>query len=152
VEQDRGDESSLVARLRAGDEDAFRTLLDTYDSSLRRVARGYVSTDAAADEVVQDTWIGVLRGIDRFEGRSSLKTWMFRILLNTARTRATRARRSVPFSSLVTDGDDPPTIEAGRFQGPEGEYPGHWIALPTRWHDDPEVRAAAHETLAVVAA
>ena len=110
----------------------------------------YVATDAAADEVVQDTWLGVLRGIDRFEQRSSLKTWIFRILMNIARTgaRATsaacRSRASDPRTTTT------PTIAADRFQGPDGRYPGHWAAFPTRWHDHPEVRALGHETLAVV--
>ena len=145
-------DGELVARLRAGDEDAFRELIDRYDAPLRRVARGYVATDAAAEEVVADTWLGVLRGIDRFEQRSSLKTWIFRILMNIARTRGARDKRSVPFSSLgPSDGDDgAPTIAADRFQGPDGRYPGHWAAFPTRWHDHPEVRALGHETLRVV--
>ncbi len=147
-----GSDDDLVARLRAGDEDAFRELLDRYDAPLRRVARTYVATDTAADEVVQDTWLGVLRGIDRFEQRSSLKTWIFRILMNIARTRGTRDKRSVPFSSLGPEGDDEPTIAADRFQGPDGRYPGHWSAFPTRWHDHPEIRAVAHETLDVVRA
>ena len=147
-----GEDDALVARLRAGDEAAFGELLDRYDAPLRRVARTYVSTDAAADEVVQDTWLGVLRGIDRFEQRSSLKTWIFRILMNIARTRGARDKRSVPFSSLARDeGDgDTPTIAPERFQGPDGRYPGHWSAFPARWHDHPEVRAVGHETLAVV--
>ncbi|MGZ4678461.1 MAG: RNA polymerase sigma factor [Acidimicrobiia bacterium] len=146
------DESELVARLRAGDEAAFRTLVDRYDAPLRRTARTYVATDAAADEVVQDTWLGVLRGIDRFEARSSLKTWIFRILMNIARTRGSRDKRSVPFSSLGSGDDDErdPTIAAERFQGPDGRYPGHWAQFPTRWHDHPEIRSVAHETLAVV--
>jgi RNA polymerase sigma-70 factor (ECF subfamily) len=144
-------DAALVERLRAGDEDAFRLLLDRYDAPLRRVARTYVATDTAADEVVQDTWLGVLRGIDRFEQRSSLKTWIFRILMNIARTRGTRDKRSVPFSSLGSDDeDDGPTIAPERFQGPDGRYPGHWAAFPNRWHDHPEIRAVAHETLGVV--
>ena len=145
-------DGELVARLRAGDEDAFRELIDRYDAPLRRVARGYVATDAAAEEVVADTWLGVLKGIDRFEQRSSLKTWIFRILMNIARTRGARDKRSVPFSSLgPDDGDDgAPTIAADRFQGPDGRYPGHWAAFPARWHDHPEVRALGHETLRVV--
>lgn len=148
TEEGSTDDAALVARLRAGDDDAFRELIDTYHDSLRRVARTYVHTDAAAEEVVQDTWVGVLRGIDRFESRSSLKTWIFRILMNIARTRGTRDRRSVPFSSLGPD--DAATIEPERFQGPDGRYPGHWREFPSRWHDLPELRATAQETLAVV--
>ena len=145
-----GEDDDLVARLRAGDEDAFAELLDRYDAALRRVARTYVATDSAAEEVVADTWLGVLKGIDRFEQRSSLKTWIFRILMNIARTRGTRDKRSVPFSSLGPEDEDAPTIAADRFQGPDGRYPGHWSAFPTRWHDQPEIRSVAHETLGVV--
>ena len=143
-------DDELVTRLRAGDEDAFREVLDRYDAPLRRVARTYVATDAAADDVVQDTWVGVLRGIDRFEQRSSLKTWIFRILMNIARTRGSRDKRSVPFSSLGPGEEDAPTIAADRFQSPDGRYPGHWGAFPSRWHDHPEIRTLAHETLRVV--
>jgi RNA polymerase sigma-70 factor (ECF subfamily) len=146
------DESELVARLRAGDEDAFADLLDRYDALLRRLARRYVSTDAAADEVVGDTWLGVVRGIGRFEGRSSLKTWIVRILMNVARTRGVRDKRTVPFSSLANpdeEGSDP-TIPPERFQPAGDPYPGHWREFPSRWHDQPEVRALGNETLGVV--
>ena len=148
-------DTELVNQLRAGDEDAFRSLLARYDAPLRRAARSYVATDAAAEEVVQDTWLGVLRGIDRFEGRSSLKTWIFRIMMNVARTRGTRDKRSIPFSSLAGNGADgagegEPTIAPERFQGPDGRHPGHWATFPTRWHDHPEIRSVAHETLTVV--
>jgi RNA polymerase sigma-70 factor (ECF subfamily) len=146
------DESELVARLRRGDEDAFVDLVDRYDPLLRRLARRYVATDAAADEVVGDTWLGVVRGIDRFEGRSSLKTWIVRIMMNIARTRGTRDKRTVPFSSLVHPDDEgaEPTIPPERFRTAADPYPGHWREFPSRWHDHPEVRALGAETLAVV--
>ena len=144
------DERELVARLRTGDEDAFRAVIDQFDHQLRRVARTYVATDAAADEVVQDTWVGVVRGIDRFEQRSSLKTWIFRILMNIARTRGTRDKRSIPFSSLAGDDETEATVDPARFQTAAGPHPGHWAAFPTRWHDQPEIRAVGHETLSVV--
>ena len=147
---DYSDDDVLVAALRARDEDAFAWLLDRYSGSLRRLARAHVSNDAAADEVVSEAWLAVITGIDRFEQRSSLKTWIFRILMNIARTRGTRDKRSVPFSSLGPEDDDGPTIAADRFQGPDGRYPGHWSAFPTRWHDQPEIRSVAHETLGVV--
>lgn len=104
------------------------------------------------DEVVQDVWVGVLRGIDRFEQRSSLKTWIYRILLNIARTRGVRDKRSIPFSSLGGGDDDGPTFAAERFQTASGPYPGHWAAFPTRGHDQPELRAVGHETIGVVRA
>ena len=143
-------DDELVARLKAGDELAFRSLIDEFAAPLRRLARSYVATDAAADEVVQDTWVGVLRGIDRFEQRSSLKTWIYRILLNTARTRGVRDKRTVPFASLASDDDDGPAFTPDRFHDAGGPHPGHWAAFPARWHDHPEIRAVGHETLAVV--
>ena len=143
-------DDDLVTRLRAGDEAAFRDLITEFDAPLRRVARTYVATDAAADEVVQDVWVGVLRGIDRFEQRSSLKTWIYRILLNIARTRGVRDKRSIPFSSLGKDDPDGPTFEPERFQNASGPHPGHWSAFPARWHDQPEIRAVGHETITVV--
>src|SRR5262245_23108100 len=91
------DDGSVVDALRRGDEDAFARLVDRYHPSLRRVARLYIANSAVADEVVQDTWLGVIQGISAFERRSSLKTWMFRILINRAKTRAAREGRSVPF-------------------------------------------------------
>ncbi|HEX9257139.1 MAG TPA: sigma factor, partial [Actinomycetota bacterium] len=103
------DDLALVERLRAGDEAAFMMLVDELGPSMRRVARMYVSSDTVADEVVQDAWLGVLKGLEGFEGRSSLRTWVFRILVNTAKTRGQRESRSVPFSSLAGDDLDQPT-------------------------------------------
>ena len=98
----------------SGDESAFRALIEMYHAMLVRVARMYVSTQAVAEEVAQETWLAVLQGIDRFEGRSSLKTWIFRILTNRAKTRGIREGRSLPFSSLEAD---EPAVEADRFHG-----------------------------------
>jgi RNA polymerase sigma-70 factor (ECF subfamily) len=114
------DEARLLERLRAGDEAAFAELVDRYDGPLRRLARTFVRTDAQADDVVQETWLGVVRGLDRFEGRASLKTWLFRILVNRARTRAVREARSTPFSSLRPQ-DDEPAVDPDAF-GPEGMW------------------------------
>lgn len=93
-------ELNLIEALRQGDEDAFGRLVDQYHTSLRRVARLYVSNRAVADEVVQDTWVGVIQGLWAFEGRSSLRTWVFRILINHAKTRAVREGRTVPFAGV----------------------------------------------------
>jgi RNA polymerase sigma-70 factor, ECF subfamily len=137
-------DAALLERLRAGDESAFETLLSRHDAAMRRVARTFVRTDSAADEVVQDAWLGVLRGLDGFEGRSSLRTWIFQILLNNARTRGQRERRTLPFSSLRRsnqEGRDEPAVDADRFQGRRGEYPGHWARPPAEW-DSPEERLA----------
>jgi RNA polymerase sigma-70 factor, ECF subfamily len=94
------EESALVARLRAGDEEAFARLVSKYYGPLVRLAMSFVSERSAAEEVVQETWLGVIRGLSTFEGRSSLKTWIFRILANQARTRGKREARSIPFSSM----------------------------------------------------
>src|SRR5256885_10332082 len=119
-------DANLVERLRAGDEEAFMELIRSLNPSLLRVARMFVPTAALAEDVVQETWLAVLNGIDRFEGRSSLKTWIFRILTNTAKTRGERERRSVPFSSLDTEqGGFEPAVERARFTGS-----GHPGGLP----------------------
>jgi RNA polymerase sigma-70 factor, ECF subfamily len=125
------DESALLERLRAGDESAFAALLERHDAALRRVARTFVRTDSAADEVVQETWLGVVRGLSGFAGRSSLRTWIFRILVNQARTRAVRDARSVPFSAI--EGGDRPAVEPAAF-GPDGR----WTSAPPRLDTDPE--------------
>lgn len=139
-------DSQLVARLRAGDEDAFVELVDLYGASLLGVARIYVKDRAAAEEVVQETWLGVLQGIDRFEGRSSLKTWIFRILTNRAKTRGERESRTVPFSALA--GGDEPSVDPDRFLGPEDSKPGAWASPPRDW---PQDRLLERETLDVIA-
>jgi RNA polymerase sigma-70 factor (ECF subfamily) len=114
-----------------------------------RVARMFVSSRAVAEEVVQEAWLGVLKGIERFEGRSSLKTWIFRILTNTAKTRALREGRSIPFSSLAGD-DEPGGVEPERFLGDDTRFPGHWAAPPQRWDTSPEGRLLATETLDLI--
>ncbi len=139
----------LIARLRDGDEAAFAELVDMYHASMLRLARSFVSDRAVAEEVVQETWLGVIRGIDRFEGRSSLKTWLFRILTNTAKKRGVRERRSVPFSSLAGP-DDEAAVDADRFL-PEGhQWAGHWAAPPPSWGPAPEERLLAGEARAVI--
>ena len=117
--------------MRAGDERAFEALVARYDGGLRRVARTFVRTPSAVDDVVQETWLGVLRSLDTFEGRSSLRTWMFSILLNQARTRARRDARSLPFSALETE--DHPTVDPSAFGAD-----GRWASAPARLDGDPE--------------
>jgi RNA polymerase sigma-70 factor, ECF subfamily len=142
-------DAEIVEALRAGDEATFATLVTQYGASMLRVAQMYVRTRAVAEEVVQDAWLGVLRGIGSFEGRSSLKTWIFRILTNTAKTRGEREGRSVPFSALE-GGDDEAAVEPERFQI-EGRWAGHWAAPPSPWTDIPENRLLSTETREVVA-
>jgi RNA polymerase sigma-70 factor, ECF subfamily len=125
------DDQVLLERIRAGDERAFETLVARYDGGLRRVARTFVRTSSAVDDVVQETWLGVLRGLHAFEGRSSLRTWIFSILVNQARSRAKRDARSLPFSALETD--DGPTVDPAAFGGD-----GRWTSAPARLDGDPE--------------
>lgn len=147
-------EAELIERLRAGDEAAFEALVEMYYPAMLRVAQMYVSGRTAAEDVIQETWLGVLQGIDRFEGRSSLKTWIFRILTNTAKTRAVRDGRSVPFSALAADevDDAEPAVDPDRFLGAAGVHPGSWLAsaAPRSWAGEPEDRLLSDETRDVI--
>jgi RNA polymerase sigma-70 factor (ECF subfamily) len=151
--QDRtaAEETELLARLRAGDERAFETLVARHYPTMLAVARHYVKTRAVAEEVVQEAWLGVLNGIDRFEGRSSLRTWILRILVNTAKTRGAREARSVPFASLAPEGDER-AVEPERFRSADDPFPGHWRAYPGNWQRLPDEALAERETLDVVLA
>src|SRR4051795_5523792 len=113
-------DAEIVAALRRGDQAVFAELVDAYSPGLLRMAQMYVRDRAVAEEVVQETWIGVLRGIDRFEGRSSLKTWIFRILMNTAKTRGQRESRSIPFSAA--GGDDDSSVDPDRFLDADHQF------------------------------
>ena len=143
-------EAQLVDALRAGDEVAFAQLVREYQPSLVRVARIYVSTQAAAEEVAAETWLAVLNGIGRFEGRSSLKTWIFRILTNIAKTRAQRDGRTLPFSALQDPGRVPEAaLDADRFLDPEHpRWPGHWAVRPEPWPEDAVIAAETQARLA----
>ena len=144
------DDLALVERLSAGDESAFMSLVDHLQPSMLRVARMYVSTAAVAEEVVQETWLGVLRGLDSFQGRSSLRTWIFRILTNIAKTRGQREGRSLPFASLAGDDLDAPAVDPDRFHNPQASSRGAWSTLPDDWTGIPEDRLLGRETLAVI--
>lgn len=131
------DERDLVDRLRSGDEAAFRGLVERYHQPLVRLALTYVSRPDVAEEVVQDTWIGVIRGIGKFEARSSVKTWIFRILTYQAMSGGKRERRTIPFSVLAAreaEGNEP-AVDPSRFRGPEDPYVGGWIEHPDPWGD-----------------
>ena len=144
-------EAALVARLRAGDEAAFAFLVDMYGRSMLRVARLYVRDRAAAEEVVADTWLAVLRGIDRFEGRSSLRTWIFSILVNLAKTRGVRESRTVPFSALAGDDAESgePSVPGDRFLPAGSPWPGTWSSGPAQWNA-PLQRLLSQETRGVI--
>lgn len=149
------DEQSLIAALQRREEGAFLALVERYHGSLLRVAAGFVKSWAEAEEVAQDTWLGVLRGLEGFEGRSSFKTWLFRILVNRARTRARREARTVPFSDLhddaIEDERPEPAVPAARFRGPGDPYVGHWAVPPQSWGESPEQQLLSKETQAVIA-
>lgn len=138
----------LVEALRRGDEAAFVSLLDRYHTSLLRLALMYTSSQTLAEEIVQETWIGVLQGIQRFEGRSSLKTWIYRILINQAKKRAQREDRQIPFSALWEPEAEPdePAVAPERFNPAGTAWAGHWTSLPERWDDFPESRLLSQET------
>ena len=129
------EERELLSRLRAGDERAFAALVDRCHGTMLAVAQAHVRTRASAEEVVQEAWLGVIRGLDRFEGRSSLRTWILRIVVNTAKTRGVREARSLPFASLEPDD---PAVPPDRFRGPEDQYTGGWKVFPANWQLLPE--------------
>lgn len=148
VPRARPDDLRVVEKLRGGDEEAFTDLVNRYHASMLRLATAYVTERSVAEEVVQDTWMGVLEGLDRFEGRSSLKTWIFSILTNKAKTRGVRERRSIPVSSLTADdGDgDEPAVDPSRFQS-SGHWQDYWSAYPESWDDKtPEKRLLDQES------
>jgi RNA polymerase sigma-70 factor, ECF subfamily len=128
----------LVAGLRSGDEATFVLLVDAWSGSMIRLARGFVSTDASAEEVMQDTWLAVIRGVDGFLGSSSLRTWAYRILVNTAKKRGIKEKRTVPWTSVDPDGG--PTVDPSRFRGAGEQFPGHWREFPEPWVLDGELR------------
>jgi RNA polymerase sigma-70 factor (ECF subfamily) len=141
------EDAQLVDGLRARDEAAFAALIRMYGAGMLRVARMYVSSRAVAEEVVQEAWLAVLKGIDRFEGRSSLKTWLFRIVANVAKTRGVREARSAPFSSFANDES---TVSPERFLDAGERFPGHWAVPPASWAGIPEDRLLATETMDLI--
>ena len=143
------DDTQLLARLRAGDGDAFDALVDKYHGRLKRLARMFVSTDASAEEVVQDTWVAVLDGLASFEERSALGTWISRILVNRAKTKGVREARTTPFSAM-RDGDEHSeelsVVDAARFNAN-----GKWRAPPIRWEDEtPEKLVGNQEAMVLL--
>lgn len=143
-------DQELITRLRAGDENTFAQLVDQYNASMVRIAAIYVNEYAVAEEVVQDTWIAVLKGLERFEGRSSFKTWVFTILTNRAKTRATRESRYIPLE-LSDEPDDGASI-SNHFHVPPrvdlSAYEHGWV--PPSWDNIPETRLLGHETRDII--
>jgi RNA polymerase sigma-70 factor (ECF subfamily) len=140
-------DAALLERLRRGDEDAFRALVEEHGPFLMRLVMMHVPSRAIAEEVVQDTWLAALNGLDRFEGRSMLRTWLASIALNKARTRGTREGRILPFALLRRRYEEGggPALDPDRFQGKRGERPGWWASPPVAW-EDPQSRLEANET------
>lgn len=136
-------EAELLTRLRKGDEATFVAVLDEWSRGMVRAARAYVASDEAAQDVVQETWLAIIRGLDQFEGRSSLRTWAYRILINIARTQGVKDRRTVAWSSLVPE-EVGPTVDPSRFRGPQDPYTGHWREKPATW-PSPETEIVSRE-------
>lgn len=137
---------AILERLRAGDEAAFIMLVERHQAAMLRIAQMYVSTRAVAEEVVQEAWLGIVKGLAKFEGRSSLRTWMYRIVANIAKTRGRAEGRTVPFSSLAGDETDT-GVDPRWFQDADGRAPGAWRTHPNDWSVIPEDRLLGNETL-----
>jgi RNA polymerase sigma-70 factor, ECF subfamily len=142
------DETSLIAALRDGDEAAFARLVDQHAPAMLRVARGYVPTREIAEEVVQETWIALLKGIDNFEGRSSLRTWLFTVMINIAKARGIRERRDADAAVAAFTGG---TVDPARFRDSDDPYPGHWKEgdEPSPFPETPEGSVLGHELVGV---
>lgn len=147
-------ELELLAALRRRDESTFSRLVGMYHNSLIRVARMYVGSEAVAEEVVQEAWVGVLKGLDRFEGRCTLKTWIFQIMINQAKTRGERESRMIPFSAMFDAQTDPgePAVDPSQFTENDPEWPGGWVSQPRKWGTTPEQSLLSREFRAVLEA
>jgi RNA polymerase sigma-70 factor (ECF subfamily) len=143
-------DAEVVAALKRGDQAVYRELVDALTPGLMRMALMFVRDRAVAEEVVQETWIGVLRGIDRFEGRSRLKTWIYRILINTAKTRGQRESRSIPFSAAARD--DEAAVDPDRFLGADHRWAGGWMLGPGEWQTPEEELLQGETRDAILAA
>ncbi len=142
------DETGLIAALRDGDQAAFAQLVDRHTLSMLRVARGYVPSREIAEEVVQETWIALLKGLDKFEGRSSLRTWLFAVMINIAKTRGVRERRDADTAIAAYTGG---TVDPARFREAGDPYPGHWKPdeVPSPFPETPEGSALGNELVDV---
>jgi RNA polymerase sigma-70 factor (ECF subfamily) len=137
--------------MRAGDEDAFRVFVSRYHQSMVRLALPHVASRAVAEEVVQETWLAMMRGLPRFEGRSAVKTWLFRILVNQARAHGAAEHRTVPIAGLDGPAEPAgPTVDPGRFYGADDPFRGYWVTSPGRFSDQPEEQLASAETREVI--
>ncbi len=147
------EELQLIQGLQRREEAAFLQVVERYHNSLLRLAQLYVTRREIAEEVVQETWLGVLKGIDRFEARSTLKTWLFRILLNRAKTRGQREARMIPFSAMFdpqSETEEPEVALDSFLSDVHPEYPGHWATPPTGWGADAEKQLLGKEMRAYI--
>jgi RNA polymerase sigma-70 factor (ECF subfamily) len=152
VKDESADEAALLTALRAGDEAAFARLVDTHTPALLRAARTYVRSHEIAEEVVQETWIALIKGIDKFEGRSSLRTWLFAVMINIAKARGIRERREAETALAAFSGG---TVDPALFRGPQEEWPGdwkNWKEYPRAFPETPEGSVLADELVAVAQA
>ena len=146
-----GRDRVMVDRLRAGDESAFREIVRRHHQAMVHFAETFVPSRAVAEEVAQEAWLGVIKGIDKFEGRSSLSTWIFRIVANIARNHGERERRTIPAMNLTEQlGEEVPSVPPSRFTGPRGR--GAWAQPPARWSELPDERVVSESTFQRVAA
>ena len=143
---ERSDDQALVTLLRAGDEETFAHLVDGWSGWMLRLARQHVPTPSLAEEVVQETWLAVLEGLDRFRGEAALRTWVYRILVNQAKRRGVRESRTVPFASLAPE-DAAPTVDPARFQGPDETHPGGWRQFPQEWPEHVVLTREVHDVV-----
>jgi RNA polymerase sigma-70 factor (ECF subfamily) len=144
---ERFDDDAIVARLRAGDEKAFAVLVDGWSGWMLRLARAHVPTPSVAEEVVQETWLAVLEGLGRFRGEASLRTWVYRILVNQAKRRGVREHRTIPFASLAVENGEP-TVDPSRFQAPHDPAPGGWRQFPHEWPEQVALTREVHDVVA----
>jgi RNA polymerase sigma-70 factor (ECF subfamily) len=146
------DDAELLSALKQRDERAFVALVERYQRPLLRLALVYCRSLAIAEEIVQDTWLGMIQGIDRFEGRASLKTWLFQILVNRARTRAEREGRNVSFSSFAEEAEAPgePAVPPERFRPIDDRWPNNWALPPHSWGESADAGLLAGETMDLV--
>ena len=142
------DETTLIAALRDGDEAVFAQLVDQHTPALLRVARGYVPSHEIAEEVVQETWIALIKGVNNFEGRSSVRTWLFAVMINIAKARGIRERRDADAAIAAYTGG---TVDPARFRGSDDPYPGHWLPdeVPSPFPDTPEGSVLSNELVAL---
>jgi RNA polymerase sigma-70 factor (ECF subfamily) len=145
-------DDELLTKMRAGDEKAFRAFVSRYHQAMIRLALSYVASWAVAEEVAQETWLAMIRGLHRFEGRSAVKTWLFGILVNQARARGAAERRTVPVPGFggPDDTSGGSTVDPARFEGADDPFGGYWVTPPARFSDRPEEQLTSAETRAVI--